>query len=249
VLDLKISGTIAGTAFLLSFLIGLINKLSVLQLIIRPLIFAVVFFILSILVKYLIDRFLPELVDISNDISNDTSGESSAPGVIPGSMVNIMEGGEADYPMEAPLSFQGPLGARPDDSGDDVGHISDLFKIQPPDEKFMAGMDQNGEDGYTGKGMEDRGAEKDRRAGAERREASRNPAGFSDSDETLPDLDSMAGAFVSSSSDEDQETIDYSISAPARKRSPDKAQAWAGDFKPKEIAAGIRTVLTKEKEG
>jgi len=72
---------------------------------------------------------------------------------------------------------------------------------------------------------------------------------FSDSEESLPDLDSMAGAFKSSSQDEDPDTVEYSVSTPAKKQSSNKAQAWTGDFNPKDMAAGLRTVLNKEKEG
>ena len=248
--DFRISGIVAGIAFLLSFLIGLLSKSTMPALIVRPLIFAVLFFILPALIKILVSRFLPELL------------EDSSPEIIPGSRVNITEGDEAGYPMEYPAGYpmeappslgQAPVfaGAKPDDSGDDVGNISDLFKSQSQDKGFSAGMDQIAEDDYTEKGMGDFGTGKEKGAWTqtERKAPAETSFGFSDSEESLPDLDSMAGAFISSSSDENPETVEYSASTPARKQSSNKAQAWTGDFNAKEIAAGLRTVLNKDKEG
>jgi hypothetical protein len=72
---------------------------------------------------------------------------------------------------------------------------------------------------------------------------------FLDSDETLPDLDSMAGAFTSDSSGEEQGASEYSAPSSNRKSSSNKAPKWAEDFNPKEMAMGLRTALSKDKEG
>ena len=76
------------------------------------------------------------------------------------------------------------------------------------------------------------------------------PTGIPDSVDFLPDLDSMAGAFMSASPGEGSGTIEYSNSTPAAKPSSgNKSAAWSGDFNAKDIASGLRTVLNKDKEG
>ena len=72
-------------------------------------------------------------------------------------------------------------------------------------------------------------------------------AWFSDSDDSLPDLDSMAGVFANVTAEDEPETANYSESSSAKKSSS-KGQALEGDFGPKEYAEGIRTVLSKDKE-
>jgi hypothetical protein len=72
--------------------------------------------------------------------------------------------------------------------------------------------------------------------------------GVFNSDETLPDLDSMAEAFMSDSSDEEPAVSDYSAPSPSRRLSSAKAPKWTEDFNAKDIAMGIRTTLSKDKE-
>ena len=70
----------------------------------------------------------------------------------------------------------------------------------------------------------------------------------SDSDDFFPDLDSMAGAFIPTPTSEGSETSEYPGSSSRRSRS-NKDSGWSGDFHAKDMAAGLRTVLNKEKEG
>jgi hypothetical protein len=72
---------------------------------------------------------------------------------------------------------------------------------------------------------------------------------FLNSDETLPDLDSMAEAFMSGSSNEEPAANEYSASSLLKKPPSNKAPKWTEDFKAKEIAMGLRTALNKDKEG
>ena len=88
-----------------------------------------------------------------------------------------------------------------------------------------------------------------------------SPAFSVDTEETsggtdaLPDLDSMAGVFGASSSNEEPAAVGYSSggyqgSAPSRRRSSGSSDAsWSGDFNPKDMAKGLQTVLIKDKEG
>ena len=265
VFNLKISGIIAGAAFILSFLIGLAGRTSMPMLFVRPLLFAVLFFIISGFANILVSRFLPELLE--EDIPDRDKTQA------PGSRINITD---EDYtgltpPNSAPS--QGPdfIGAQADDSEEGLGNISDLLKrrVLPqasagsPPEDAPPGLDQNAQDSYTKNG----GMEAFPRAGSSPganaagsppagpleispENASDIPAGNPDSVDRLPDLDSMAGAFLPASADEESETIEYSVSTPSPKsQAKSKTPAWAGDFNAKDMAAGLRTILSKEKEG
>ena len=75
-------------------------------------------------------------------------------------------------------------------------------------------------------------------------------AGIPDSEDFFPDLDSMAGAFLPSSVEGGSDSSGFSAAAPSSRRpSRNKDPAWSGDFNAKDMAAGLRTVLNKEKEG
>ena len=242
--NLKFSGIVAGVAFIFSFLLGLISRSTMPMLLFKPIIFGFIFFAISILAKVAANHFLPELTEESD------FGEDS---YRPGSRVDITDDDSLDYPpgtlsrqngesaTAAPgFSF---MGARPDDSDDSLGDISDLSRknafVPGIGGEAPMGMDQNTEEGYT-EGGESRGSQ----AKASRAYGSEV---FSP-DETLPDLDSMAGVFMPSSSDEEPEGGERAQHTP-KKSSSSSAPAWTGDFNAKEMAQGLRTVLSKEKEG
>ena len=77
---------------------------------------------------------------------------------------------------------------------------------------------------------------------------SRSPVLYSDSDDSLPDLDSMAGVFAKASEEEESETANYSEPSRGGKKSANGDQALEGNYTPKDMAEGIRTVLKKDKE-
>jgi hypothetical protein len=228
--DVRISGIIAGAAFLLSFLVGLVSRAALPVLFARAFIFAVLFFVLSGLVYSLVSRFLPELLEDAKD----------DPGFNPrGSKVNIIED---DIPGPVPAA-PGMVFAQPDDSEEGLGNISDLAaksRARPgqdgkaPD---IPGLDLESQSDYTQEGQ------------LEALSGSRDAPGSSGevgSVDMLPDLDSLAGAFLSSSGDE-EETAEYSAADPVKKKSLySKGQKMEGDFNPKDLAAGIRTILNKE---
>jgi len=221
------------------------------MLLLRPAIFAVVFFAVAVFINTMVTHFLPELLE-DNVPDNE-------PEFLPGSKVNIVEGDTGETPLDfssgsyAAASGQAMMGAQPEDTGDDVGDISALASLVNPTREFSQGTDEGAvfgvEDGQIPMGL-DHNAKSGYNAMA-------SVASFSnevnvDSDEMLPDLDSMAGAFVSSHSQEEPEATEYSApaSSPPKKLSPrTKGSEWAGDFNAKDIAAGLRTVLKREKEG
>ena len=215
------------------------------MLLLKPLIFGFIFFIIAILVKMAASHFLPELMEES-DIGEEPYRV--------GSKVDISDDDSLEYPQGA---VSGPnvesataapgfsfMGARPDDSEEGLGDISDLARKSPPasgvGREAPMGMDQDAEEGYTEEG-ESRGSQvKTPRAHVSE---DYNP------DETLPDLDSMAGVFMSASSDEESEGDERPSHGHVRKPSSSSAPAWTEDFNAKEMAQGLRTVLSKEKEG
>lgn len=237
--NIKTSAIIGGGAFILSFLISIISGTTMPVLVIRPLIFAFVFFAISALIPVLVGRFLPELLDRN----------SPAPEIIPpaGSRIDITE-------EEAPpASVRAFFGAQADDSDDGLGNISDLVGARmaagSQEEESAAGLDQNSQDGYNENGGLEELSEP---------EPPRKPAipktaetGIPDSVDVLPDLDSMAGMFSADSAAESTDTAEYSGQSFARKplSASGKAPEWSGDFNVRELAAGLRTVLNKEKEG
>lgn len=266
-INLKVCGIVAALAFFLSFLIGLISRSIMPTLLIRPVIFAVVFFAISAFINILVSNYLPELLEgTPSDADTD---------LLPGARIDIMEGDDSEeislgYSPEANIAVpdQGFTGDHQGDSADDVGDISALASIVkesapapaqspqggsssswPGAEGASRGMDHNGKNEYNGtQGMVDFSKEVNTAPGAA---SPRSTEDIVDSEEMLPDLDSMAGAFVSSFSSEEPDATEYSVSTPiARKTSSQaKGSEWAGDFNAKDIAAGLRTVLKKDKEG
>jgi len=258
VFSLSKSGIFAGAAFLLSFLLGLISGTHLPMLLVRPVIFAVLFFIISGLVSFLVNRFLPELLE-------KTGVDEGKSSFFPGSRINITEGdnqGDAlSFMQENSPASSGrvPLGAQPDNTDNGMGDISSLLlknaASQVPDEGAPQGLDQEAQDGYN------KSEDVELFPGAEplpsEETVSRSQAPFasngggSDSADILPDLDSMAGAFLPASSGEESDTTEYSVSAPSQKplSKAAKTPAWTGDFNAKDLAAGLRTILNKEKEG
>ena len=243
--NFKLSGIIGGVAFVFSFLLGLISRSAMPMLLIKPLVFAFLFFAVSILIKITANHFLPELMEES-DLGEEPYR--------PGSTVDITDEDSLDYQADTSRGHSGEsvtaaqgfsfMGARPDDSDDGLGDISDLARkstFSPSLEGgYQMGMDQNAEEGYT-EGGGSRGSQA-RAPGAGSTEA------FSP-EEVLPDLDSMAGVFMPSSSDEEPEGEERPSHGQARKPSSSSTPSWTEDFNAKEMAQGLRTVLSKEKEG
>jgi hypothetical protein len=253
--DLRISGIAAGAAFILSFLLGLIHKAGFPWLLLRPLMFAVLFFLISAAVYQLISRFLPELLEGGGE-TPDYGDESPE---VPGSRVNIMEG-EGSGPAPAIASDGGG-----EEEDDNLGNISDLIgrrSNSPVRERpamddsggnnYAPPLDHPAENRYTEGRAQERvpvGDDAPEPVPASAAAVPRpvSPAAVEiEGVDVLPDLDSLAGAFLTSEG-EAEDTADYSAAGAVKKPSPGgKGQSMAGDFNPKELAAAIRTKLKRE---
>jgi hypothetical protein len=237
--------------------VGAINGAIFPIILLRALLMGAVFFAIAAFVNFVVNHFLPELLEPPQE-------EDMA---APGSRLNIME----DEPT--PNLFNSG-----DDDDNELGNISDLvggasiltersakagagnpvlndggmdfsamdnamgFEAEMPPSHSM-GMDQKGKDGYTVKaeGAGDFAAAK----AATPRAVMPDSA---DSVDVLPDMDSMAGAFLDSSGEDEKETVTEYGGAPSPRKvsTGGKSQAMGGDFNPKELAMGLRTILKKE---
>lgn len=266
--NLKVSGIVAGIAFVLSFIIGMISGISMTMLIMRAILFSVLFFVISALIKILVSRFLPELLQDPQEeggLEGD-SGAALRSGYKAGSRVNIIEGDDNFSPVE--VSRPPVTGAQPDESEEGLGNISDLLGkigINYADNR-ETGMDQNDQDSYTGDvGLGVFSASSlasSHMGGSLNKEGTSqaNPSkkvspdsafgNTSSSMEALPDLESMAGIFGDPSEQAEAGAGEVSASNPVRKPVLKKQTSeWSGDFNPRDLAEGLRTVLSKEKEG
>ena len=247
--NFKLSGMIAVAAFILSFLLGLISRASMPMLFFRPVIFAFLFFAISAAARIIVSQFLPELME------DESANEKN----LPGSRINISEGDISDssgtFSSETSPAAGGPvfMGAQPDDSDNGLGNISELFSARSTSGSSEAGLGSGADPGTAGMGIT--GIDQKTNNGYNKTGDSGSykpayvPAAGSGSDDVLPDLDSMVGAFMPASTGGEPDNIEYSVSGPAKKPSSRNKEAeWAGDFNAKEIANGIRTVLSKDKD-
>jgi hypothetical protein len=223
-INVKWGGIAAGLGFIVSLVVGVLSGAGFPLLLIRALVFGAVFFALGGGVWILINTFIPELLFPEND-----EADSSDDGQSPGSKVDISVDDGQDLALPEKYGFG---------SGDDVGNITDLLNGKTAPEN-NTGMDQKGEDGYT----------KIREAGFQTEAGAVNsvPAAagvYDDSAGALPDLDSMAAAFVPSSVE--PSGISTEPPPPVRSPSGNKPQSLKGDFNPKDLAAAIRTKISKE---
>jgi len=238
-------------AFVLSFGIGILSGANISHIILRTLIFTVIFFGLGTGIWILINNYIPDLL-----ASNDDNKEGD---MRPGSRVDIT--------LENNKGFAMPETNRNPGDPDEMGNIGDLLSgaFKPARaaeaETSFGGMDLGGEDNYNddGSGL---GSQNQESSGFQDSAPHNSGAGSSaapaftssfgapsfgdDSSEWggLTDLDAMAGSFLSGGTEDSVPDA----SGPERDPKGNKAQPLKGDFDPKELAQGIRTVLNKDKK-
>ncbi len=217
--DPKISGLVAGIAFILSLLFGLLAGAAFLIALLRAGIFAVFFFVFSGIVYWLITQFIPELLESPSHESADSVVD--APDL--GSKVNISVGDDETIP-ENSLSSQ-------------------LVKETIEEDEFISekALDQNVEEGYT---REEHGTARTE-SNEESSPSPALPVGVIDDVDELPDLEGMSDAFVMPISELGEE----SESADAKVSTPIKNAGTSADFDPKEMAMAIQTILKRDQKG
>lgn len=267
---MKLSGIAAVTGFILSLLIGVASGGGGLISLLRALISGLVFFGLAGGIWVLINRFLPELllpaaaigedefdpgedagphVDISVDDGDDaipagavTPGEDGAENDL-GNISDLMEKPDAPStgtaPAARPAAHQERYPWEPLVPVPEEAPLESLNSDAPP-----VGMDQNNKESYT-KGGDDSLPGKGGSSGFVPAPLPMSPEGLGDSGfESLPDLDAMAGAFMSS---EDEEEDEAALTYPAERKPPEtKGQAMGGNLNSRELASAIQNILKKD---
>jgi hypothetical protein len=248
-------GIIAGgAALILSLLVGIFSGVIFLIALLRAGAFMAFFFALGLGCSFVIHNYLPELLR-PESVAED--GPTPLKGRRPGSRVNITLGDGVALP----------------DNSDELGDISALLSGDgnPAEEGASnaasrgQGIDQTAQEGYTERGsavleeleQDNRGSAGDTDGTETSGPSSGRPAftvtvGEGDDLGALPDLDAMAGAFLTDAEEEspaEQPAAAFEPSRPVRSHGGAKTQQLDGDFDAKELAAGIRTVLEKAKKG
>jgi hypothetical protein len=221
VINIRVSAFAAAAAFVLSFLVGVISGAALLMVLIRALAFAAFFFILAGGIYIVIEKFLPEL--------------------LPGETENAF-GSQVDISLEDPKN-----GDPSEIFGDPAGDVSlsGGQDRQGLPEKG-AGLDQNGEDGYTMRKKVEANAVDSGEGLSEESSLGGSAALPSDSGsvDLLPDLESMTGTFVSSNGEAAEESTDYTSSR--KPLANGKPSPVGGDFHPKDLASALQTILKRE---
>jgi hypothetical protein len=276
-INLRWSIIVAAAAFVISLMLGISIRGRILIVLIRALGFGAFFFFLAALIWYLINKYLPELRASSQDLSlmpdfepgtrvNISLGDEAIPrdAALPpeeagdDSVGNIAEMMNRPAPEERPETLESPApegvetpspalaGASGEEGGPETPSAF-VFEspvstgIPDPVRPSPRGMDQNPQSGYTQGG-----------SGGSRPPIQDPAGGFSalgDGDiESLPDLDALAGSFLSSSAAGDDEFA----SAPGPSPRPaggtrsKKGRNVEEDFNPKELASAIQTILKRD---
>jgi len=209
----------------------------------RALCFAALFFALGTGAWALINNFMPELLfPESSDATANIFGEGSQSSDY-GSRVNITLGDGADI-------------ALPDDNEadpDNVGNIADLVSgaVDPAAEaKQQKGLDETGENSYTdsaGDTMSSLNGFAEPSSANEGGGLAMNFDSFAMGGGTTG-LETFGDSF-SLPADSGGTAQKNDVFVPERKVTGNKPMALEGDFNPKDIAAGIRTVLENDKKG
>jgi len=251
VINVKWGVYAAGAALVLAFTTSLaLGQASFGVAVLRALAFAGLFFILGTGAWTLINNFIPELLfpetndAAANIFGAGPSGLESPDSQSYGSRVNITLG-------------EGSDAALPDNNGadaDEVGNISDLVSgaVDPAEEaKRQRGLDGINENSYTGIAEE---TAITMEGFAEPSPAAEESGGFS------MNFDSFAlgggttglepfGDSFSLPPNSGAAAKEEDVFVPERKVAGNTPMALEGDFNPKDIALGIRTVLETDKKG
>ena len=228
-------GIVCGiVAFVLAFATSLLVGQALLSVaLVRALIFAVLFFLLGTGAWTLINNFIPEV--LSPNAGNDATSNIFSMDQT-GSRVNITLGGQSD----AALPDKDDEAQNPDDVGNINDLVSGAFK---PEKRAAQRIDQNPENDYN-----DGSGEFTQEAHGGDEAFSVDFGGFVSGGDDAGESDPFADSFSLGSGSEDSMASAES-SLPERKVTGNRPEKFEGDFNPKEIAAGIRTVLEKDKKG
>jgi hypothetical protein len=251
-------------AFILSLALGISVRGQIFVVLLRALGFGLAFFILAAIIWNVINKFIPELLqapspqDASLMVGLDNNGsrvditvgdrEDAVPqdAVLPpeedtddsvGNISEVMSGGYASRSVPAPRPAAGDSpSAAPPAAADPIGYLDGSLDPSPLESLAPAeGMDQSPQSGYTQGGSSPVGAS--------------GLGNLSGDIESLPDLDAMAGTFLSPDAAAGEETgpSPYNLGASVEKAPrAKKGNDMGEDFNPKELASAIQTILKRD---
>jgi len=247
----------AGAALVLAFTTSLaLGQASFGVAILRGLAFAGLFFILGTGAWALINNFIPEILFLeSNDAAANIFGSSPS---------GIENSDSQSYGSRVNITLDdGSNAALPDGGGlepEEVGNIADLVSgaVDPAEEaKRQRGLDGINETGYTDIGADvapslsgfaepspppaDEGGGFNMNFDSFALSSGGGGGGGLDSFGDSFSLPSNSGAGAAAKAED--------VFVPERKVTGNKPMALEGDFNPKDIALGIRTVLETDKKG
>ena len=256
----------AAGSFIISVGLGLVFGVNASHIIIRAIIFSAVFFGAGFGLCFLVSNFFPELMLVQSQYDKPEKYDQNA-----GQHVNITLDTTGEYAV--PELFKSP--DAPDELGNIEDLVSGYFKPRSEEGidrikeesynqegSYNRGGDYNNTENFPNIPEADSSYFQDipsfEKPQAEK--SAFNPSFGDDSDGLggLPDLDAMAMAF-SPTGGHPPETFsgggdpfgiapDDNFEAESSPYVGNKSQPLKGDFNPKEIAEGIRTVLIKDKQ-
>ncbi|MDR0641094.1 MAG: hypothetical protein LBG07_01375 [Treponema sp.] len=269
-INLRWSVIAAAAAFIISLVLGISVRGQILIILIRAFCFAVVFFLLAVLIWRLINKYIPELLHIPSPDANSPMAD-----IEPEGRVNITVGdGEDSIPPNAALPLEGKIddvgniadvmnrgpsssvdsGPGPAESSAaspvSLGLSPEPLSISPavfvPPQRPDQGMDQGLQSGYT--------QNRDNVSRVSSPSIQAPAGGFSGlgdtsgSIESLPDLDALAGSFLSpAAAGEDSVLAGQGSSLrPATGARSKKSREVGEDFNPKEVASAIQTIIKRD---
>ncbi|MDR0998274.1 MAG: hypothetical protein LBL70_04340 [Treponema sp.] len=270
-MNLKLGAIASAAGFVFSLLIGFFSGGALSVSLMRAVFFGMVFFILSNVIWMFINRFLPELLMPPEE-------EPLITGLEAGSRVNISIGDDEEPVNAAVPSEKdsgGELGNVAELAAEKARTVDALPAAPAPAASAApagdAGnpakspvLDLSAKEGYSRSGVLAASGEK-KQSGAGSGPAEDSGAAFVPSPppsplqnssggdsgggiETLPDLDAMAGAFMSSDEEEGEEMASPApiFGAEPKPRASGKARSREDDYNPKEVASAIQTLLKRD---
>jgi hypothetical protein len=243
------------TAFALALLTSLLfGQTGFGTALLRAAVFAGVFFGLGLAARMLIGNFIPDLLYSGEKKGNAANSVFSAEST--GSRVDITVGDSTNAAL--------PEDDENNANSGEVGNFNDLVArsiksaahsvahspVDFAEDSAVQDIDQNDETGYTNDKVEEIAPVFDKVKFDDIGDFSMDFGAFVSDDYGSggrESLDSDMESFSSLLPDSDDSGASRNAAEPERKASGNKPMKLEGDFDPKEIAAGIRTVLKKEK--
>jgi hypothetical protein len=268
-MNLKLSGIAAAAGFVLSLLVGVLSGGAFGVSLLRAVSFGIVFFILGNVIWVFINRFLPELLLPREE------DEPLMSGLETGSRVDISVGDD-DLPINAAIPPEDDSkrelgnvaeliakGARVQSGGQGPAPAPNLNQSGGQTPAEVPALDLGAEAGYSNSGVSvapGGGKQNGAPAASGPAAPAAEPAAvfvpspppsplqaFSGGDiEALPDLDAMAGAFMSSEEEEGEQVAAPVFGAEPKPRASGKAKGREDDYNPKEVASAIQTLLKRD---